>query len=71
MKNKVDEKIVFRKVRKVDFVAESLEAEANAMPPSYKEQADAIRKEAEFYRSSDNPKTVILRIHEKPMEGDF
>jgi hypothetical protein len=47
-----------RLVRVVDFVAESLEAEAAKMPPSYKVQADSLRAAAKLYRELDNPKQV-------------
>ncbi len=47
-----------RLVRVVDFTAESLEAEADRMPPGYKPQAESLRKTARLLRASDNPKMV-------------
>ena len=47
-----------RTVRADDFVAESLEHDANAMPPSYKDRADILRNAAKIYRESKNPKTI-------------
>lgn len=47
-----------RLVKVSDFVAEALEAEANRMPPSYKEQADNLRKSAETMRRLGSQKLV-------------
>lgn len=49
-----------RLVRVCDFVAEALEAEADRMPPSYKEQADSLRKSAETMRRLGSQKLVRL-----------
>ena len=54
MENKLKPQLV----RVVDFVAESLEAEAAKMPPSYKETADLLRNAAAEYRKLSNPKLV-------------
>jgi len=58
-----EERIQIRQVRVVDLVAEMLEANADAMPPSHKDEAESIRKEAAWYRASSNPKTMLCRIH--------
>lgn len=55
-----------RLVRVVDFVADSLEVEADGMPPTYKAQADNLREVATILRASDNPKMV--RVHEEGPE---
>ncbi len=47
-------------VRVDDITAETLEREASRMPPSYKEQADILRKEARILRGSTNSKTVPI-----------
>ena len=41
-----------------EFVAESLEAQANKMPRSYKAQADILRKQAAVMRKQRGPKRV-------------
>jgi hypothetical protein len=48
----------WRLVRVADFVAESLEAEADRIPPSYKELADSLRKAATHMRESGSQKMV-------------
>jgi hypothetical protein len=53
-----------RTVRVVDFVAESLEAEADRKPPSRKAEADSLRKMAAIMRESTNSKMV--RVWEVP-----
>jgi len=50
-----------RQMRVVDFVAETLEAEASAMPPSYKVQADILRQQAQAYRRLADPTMVTVR----------
>jgi hypothetical protein len=52
-----------RVVRVDDFVAESLEEEANRMPPSYKAQADLLRQQAKNFRESG--RTNMVRIWEE------
>ena len=49
-----------RLVRVVDFTAETLDEEANRMPPSYKERAEILHKMADELRKSSNPKTVWI-----------
>lgn len=49
-----------RVIRVADFVAESLEAEANKLPPSRKDQADSLRKQAAIMRESADTKTVKI-----------
>jgi hypothetical protein len=41
------------------LVAESLEREANLMPPSYKEHADILRSQAQWHRTYQ---TKMIRI---------
>lgn len=53
-----------RVVKVCDFVAESLEAEADRMPPSNKEQADSLRKSAETMRSVGSQR--LVRVWEEP-----
>lgn len=43
------------------LVAEGLEAEANKMPPSYKEQADILRAQAQWYRENERKLVRIWR----------
>lgn len=59
-------------IRVVDFVAESLEAEASGLPPSEKAKADNLRQTAEIMRKSNNPRRVRV-WEEKPgrAEADF
>jgi len=38
-----------------------LEAEASAMPPSYKVQADILRQQAQAYRRLADPTMVTVR----------
>lgn len=56
----------WRLVKVADFVAESLEAEADRTPPSYKEQADSLRKSAAFMRQHGSKKRV--RVWEEPAQ---
>ena len=53
-----------RLVRVDDFVAESLEAKADRMPPSFKAQADTLREAARIYRESGTSK--MIRVSEEP-----
>jgi hypothetical protein len=53
-----------RIMRAVDFVAESLENEANKMPPGYKEQADALRRLAKTMREREEPNPKMVRVWE-------
>jgi len=53
-----------RFVRVDDFVAESLEAEANRLPPSERTRADILREQARIFRTSGNPRMV--RVWEEP-----
>jgi hypothetical protein len=62
----------YRLIRIVDFTAESLEAEADRVPPSMKEHADSLRKMAKIIRQSDNPRMVRVWEEQGGMEGpDF
>jgi hypothetical protein len=54
----MEKKYELRAIRVDDWVAELLETEADRMPPSYKEQADILRKQAQNYRNSSNTKIV-------------
>jgi hypothetical protein len=54
----MEKRYALHEMRVDDWVANSLEAEANRMPPSYKEQADILRQQAQNFRNSSNPKTV-------------
>lgn len=56
-------KMRLRVLRVVDHVAELLEAEANKMPPSFKAQADILRKAAVSQRES--PSTRMTRLWEE------
>ena len=47
-----------RLVRIADFTAEVLDEEASRMPLSYKDQADLLRKMAENFRRSENPRKI-------------
>jgi hypothetical protein len=49
-----------RLVRPVDLVAESLETMANRKPPSRKDEADLLRRQAQHLRESSNPKRVWI-----------
>lgn len=49
-----------------EYIAEELEAEANRMPPSYKDQADALRKSAVFMRQQGCKK--LVRVWEDPAQ---
>ncbi len=53
-------KMRVRALRVVDQVAELLEVEANKMPPSFKAQADILRKAAVSQRESTNPRMTRL-----------
>ncbi len=55
-----------RLVRVSDFVAESLEAEADRMPPSYREQADSLRRSASLMRQVGSKK--LVRVWEEPAQ---
>ena len=62
----------YRLVRVVDFTAESLEAEADRVPPSMKEHADSLRKMARIMRQSDNQKMVLVWEEQTGIENaDF
>jgi hypothetical protein len=45
-----------------DFIAESLEEEANRLPPSREEQAKMLRKSAEIYRSLPSRNSVRIWV---------
>ena len=47
-----------------EYIAEELEAEANRMPPSYKNQADILRRSAAFMRREGSKK--LVRVLEEP-----
>jgi hypothetical protein len=55
-----------RTIRIDDWIAESLENEANRIPPSHKEQADSLRRQAQIYRGSANPKTIQVWVELPP-----
>jgi hypothetical protein len=65
------QEIKVRKMRVVDFVAESLEAEANAMPLSYKAQADILRKQAQVYRGMADQTMVTVRERRDALLKEF
>jgi hypothetical protein len=58
--------VKWRLVRVSDFIAESLEAEADRMPLSYKEQADSLRKSASLVRQVGSKK--LVRVWEDPAQ---
>lgn len=58
--------VKWRPLRVSDFIAESLEAEADRMPPSYKEQADSLRKSASLVRQVGSKK--LVRVWEDPAQ---
>jgi hypothetical protein len=47
-----------RRMRVVDFTAESYEEEANALPPIYKKQAEALRNMAATLRKCQDSRMV-------------
>lgn len=49
-----------------EYIAEELEAEANRMPPSYKDQADILRRSAAFMRREGSKK--LVRVLEIPAQ---
>jgi hypothetical protein len=51
------------------LVAEMLEAEADAMPPSYSKDAAILRSSAAEYRLL-NTKPIWVRIHHVPVKDD-
>ncbi len=51
-------KLTARVLRADDFLAESLEAEANLLPPSEQAKADILRNSAKLYRESTGTKMV-------------
>jgi hypothetical protein len=55
-----------RLVSVAELTAESLEAEANAMPPSFKEQAESLRKIAKTFREKKG--TKMMRVWEEQPE---
>jgi hypothetical protein len=57
----MEKKFELREVTVGEIVAEGLEREANLMPPSYKEQADLLRKQAALYREHDKKVVRIWR----------
>jgi hypothetical protein len=48
-------------MRADDFVAESLETEANRMPPGSKDQADLLRLHAKRLRESGATKLISVK----------
>jgi hypothetical protein len=60
----MQEDIKPRWVRLDDFVAETLEAKADKMPPWAKSQADSWRNVAKDLRESES--TKIVRVWEEP-----
>jgi hypothetical protein len=58
-----------RRITVGELVAEELEAEANRMPPTYKDQADGLRRSAAFMRRGGSKK--VVRVWEEPAQtGD-
>lgn len=55
-----------RRITVGEFVAEELEAEASRMPPSYKDQADILRRSAAFMRREGSKK--LVRVLEVPAQ---
>ena len=51
----------YRVMRADDFVAESLETEANRMPPGSKDQADLLRLHAKRLRESGATKLISVK----------
>ena len=52
-----------RRITVGELVAEELEAEANRMPPSYKDQADILRRSAAFMRREGSKKLArVLEV---------
>jgi hypothetical protein len=47
-----------RVVRRVDFIAESLDEEANKMPPSRKDEAEGWHRMADELRKSTDARTI-------------
>lgn len=61
-------KKTLKKVRHItvgEFVAELIEPEAKRMPPSYKDEADSLRRIAKFHREIGSSKTIIVREWER------
>lgn len=56
-----------RVVRVDDYVAETLERDADRMPPSYAEQAAILREQARVFRSSSS--TNVVRLWEEKTVG--
>jgi hypothetical protein len=57
----MEKKCELQEVTVGEIVAEGLEREANLMPPSYKEQADLLRRHAEVFRQGDKKVVKIWR----------
>jgi len=53
-----------RRVTVGELVAEELDAEANRMPPSYKDLAHTLRRSAAFMRREGSKK--LVRVWEDP-----
>jgi hypothetical protein len=48
-----------------EFTAEAFEAEAKGMPPSYKAQAEMLRRIAKHYREFGSSKQIVVREWEE------
>lgn len=65
--DRMEEKITVRQVRVGDWVAEMVEAHAKAMPPSYKEQAEVLLRQAQIYRDgAEHSRLITIRAHWVP-----
>jgi hypothetical protein len=59
-----EHKITYRQVRVGNWVAEMLEAEADAMPPSYAKDAQSLREQARIYREgAEHSRLITIRTH--------
>ena len=53
--------ITLRHVRIAEFMAEALEREADAMPPSYQDRANQLRQHAKALREGNDHRRVWVR----------
>ena len=66
------EETKYRRIRRVDFTAESLEALAKRVPASMKERADSFREMAKIIRQSDDQQMIRVLEEQGGIEGaDF
>ena len=62
----------YRRIRRVDFTAESLEALAKRIPASMKERAENLREMAKFIHQSDDQQMIRIVEEQGGIEGtDF